>query len=146
MATVYSYCNEAYDQIRFYSIGMFKGDKHPVNKTEVRKLNPLQRLVYLGFKLVLIPVTVISGIFYMFHKTIDRNNIVVIRDIPLESLAFWHTLGAILLMVFLVVHVYMTTTGHTPTSNIQAMITGYEELEEDEDSASDKDRNAASLK
>jgi thiosulfate reductase cytochrome b subunit len=134
------------EQIKFYSIGMFKGDKHPTNKTEVRKLNPLQRLVYLGFKLVLIPVTVISGIFYMFHKTIDRNNIVVIRDIPLESLAFWHTLGAILLMVFLVVHVYMTTTGHTPTSNIQAMITGYEELEEDEDSASDKDRNAASLK
>jgi thiosulfate reductase cytochrome b subunit len=27
----------------------------------------------------------------------------------------------------------MTTTGHTPTSNIQAMITGYEDLEEEED-------------
>jgi thiosulfate reductase cytochrome b subunit len=125
--------NKLYDQIRFYTVGMFKGEKHPVNKTEVRKLNPLQRLVYLSFKLILIPVTVISGIFYIFHKTIDKNNIVVIRDISLESLAFWHTLGAILLMVFLVVHVYMTTTGHTPTSNIEAMITGYEDLDDDDE-------------
>ena len=120
-------------QIRFYSIGMFKGEKHPTKKTEVRKLNPLQRLVYLSFKLVLIPVTVISGIIYMFHKTIDKNDMVIISNFSLESVAFWHTLGAFLLMVFLVVHVYMTTTGHTPTSNIQAMITGYEDLEDDDE-------------
>ncbi|MDD4108013.1 MAG: cytochrome b/b6 domain-containing protein [Prolixibacteraceae bacterium] len=120
-------------QIRFYTIGMFKGEKHPTRKSEVKKLNPLQRLVYLGFKLVLVPITIISGILYMFHKTIDRNEIVVISDISLDSIAFWHTLGAILLMVFLVVHVYMTTTGHTPVSNIQAMLTGYEELEDEDD-------------
>jgi thiosulfate reductase cytochrome b subunit len=120
-------------QIKFYTTGMFKGEKHPARKTEVAKLNPLQRLVYLGFKLVLIPVTVLSGIVYMFHKTIDRNNMVVVNEFSLESVAFWHTLGAFLLMVFLVVHVYMTTTGNTPTSNIQAMITGYEDLEEDEE-------------
>jgi len=118
------------EQIRYYSVGMFKGEKHPVKKTELSKLNPLQRLVYLGFKLFLVPVTIISGLLYMFHKTIDKNDIVVIKEISLESIAFWHTLGAFLLMVFLVVHVYMTTTGKTPTSNIRAMITGYEELEE----------------
>jgi thiosulfate reductase cytochrome b subunit len=27
----------------------------------------------------------------------------------------------------------MTTTGHTPVSNIQAMLTGYEELEDEEE-------------
>jgi thiosulfate reductase cytochrome b subunit len=119
------------EQIRFYAFGMFKGEKHPTRKTGLTKLNPLQRLVYLGFKLFLVPVTVVSGIFYMLHKTIDQNNVVMVKDIPLEAIAFWHTLGAFLLMIFLVVHVYMTTTGHTPTSNIQAMITGYEELEEE---------------
>lgn len=122
-------------QIRFYTIGMFKGEKHPTKKSEVKKLNPLQRLVYLGFKLVLIPLTITSGIIYMFQKTIDRNNIVVVSDFSLESIAFWHTLGAFLLMLFLVIHVYMTTTGHTPTSNIQAMITGYEDLEDEEEEA-----------
>ncbi|HPJ79386.1 MAG TPA: cytochrome b/b6 domain-containing protein [Prolixibacteraceae bacterium] len=120
------------EQFRFYAVGMFRGEPHPTKKTGLQKLNPLQRLTYLGFKLVLIPVTVISGIIYMFHKSIDKNDLVVISDIPLESVAFWHTLGAFLLMVFLVVHVYMTTTGRTITSNIEAMVTGYECEEEEE--------------
>ncbi|MGF7141172.1 cytochrome b/b6 domain-containing protein [Roseimarinus sediminis] len=121
------------EQILYYSFGMFTGAPHPTKKSELSKMNPLQRLVYLGFKLVLVPMTIISGIFYMLHKTIDQNNIVIVEDISLQSIAFWHTLGAFLLMIFLVVHVYMTTTGHTPTSNIRAMITGYEEVEDDED-------------
>lgn len=118
------------EQILYYLSGIFKGEKHPTTKTELSKLNPLQRIVYLSFKLILIPMTIISGIFYMLYKTIDQNNLVVVEEYPLESIAFWHTLGAILLMVFLIVHVYMTTTGETPTSNIKAMLTGYEDLED----------------
>ncbi len=120
------------EQILYYMFGIFKGDPHPTEKTRVSKLNPLQRLVYLGFKLILVPMTVISGIFYMLYKTFDNNNLIVIEEYPLGTIAFWHTLGAILLMIFLVVHVYMTTTGETPTSNIKAMITGYEEIHDDE--------------
>lgn len=117
-------------QVNYYLSGIFKGAPHPTEKTHLSKLNPLQRIVYLIFKLVLIPITITSGIFYMLYKTIDQNNLIVIYDYPLASIALWHTLGAILLMIFLVVHVYMTTTGRTPTSNIKAMITGYEEQEE----------------
>ncbi|MEN6453009.1 MAG: cytochrome b/b6 domain-containing protein [Prolixibacteraceae bacterium] len=119
------------DQFRYYIYGMFRGDKHPTKKSELSKMNPLQRLVYLGFKLVLIPLIVISGILYMLHKTIDQNDIVIVENIPLGTLAFLHTLGAFLLVIFLIVHVYMTTTGQTPVSNISAMVTGYEELEEE---------------
>lgn len=120
------------EQVLYYLSGIFKGEHHPTEKTELSKLNPLQRIVYLGFKLVLIPMTIISGILYMLYKTIDQNNLIVVEDYPLASIAFWHTMGAILLMIFLVVHVYMTTTGKTPTSNIKAMITGYEEFAEEE--------------
>ncbi|NTW26071.1 MAG: cytochrome B, partial [Lentimicrobium sp.] len=127
-------------QIMYYMSGIFKGEPHPTEKTGISKLNPLQRIVYLGFKIILVPITIISGILYMLYKTIDQNNLIVIEDYPLASIAFWHTLGAILLMIFLVVHVYMTTTGTTPTSNIKAMITGYEELEESHNSV-EKDNN-----
>lgn len=119
------------EQIMYYSLGMFKGEHHPTKKTELSKMNPLQRLIYLGFKLVLIPIVVISGIMYMMHKTIDENDMVIISEFKLESIANWHTFGAFLLIVFLVVHVYMTTTGDTLTSNIKAMMTGWEELEEE---------------
>ncbi len=127
------------EQVMYYLTGIFKGEKHPTEKNELSKLNPLQRLVYLGFKLILIPMTVISGIFYMLYKTIDQNNTIVVEDYPLASIAFWHTLGAILLMLFLIVHVYMTTTGETPTSNIKAMITGYEDLEQEEETIEKKE-------
>jgi thiosulfate reductase cytochrome b subunit len=119
------------DQVIYYVSGIFRGEPHPTERTNLSKLNPLQRIVYLGFKIVLIPVTIVSGIFYLLYKTFDQNNLIVIEDYPLETIAFWHTLGAILLMIFLVVHVYMTTTGATPTSNIKAMITGYEEIDEE---------------
>ncbi len=126
------------EQLRYYSIGMFKGENHPTEKTSLTKLNPLQRIVYLSFKLLLVPITIISGVLYMFHKTFDANNIVVVRSISLESIAFWHTLGALLLIIFLIVHVYMTTTGTTPTSNIKAMVTGYEEIDEEENKKENK--------
>jgi thiosulfate reductase cytochrome b subunit len=114
-------------QIRFYMYGMFRGEEHPVKKTELSKLNPLQRLVYLGLKLVLIPIIVISGLLYMFYGTFDRN-FRIIGKIGLGSIATWHTFGAFLMLSFLVVHIYMTTTGTTPLSNVKAMLTGYEEI------------------
>lgn len=123
--------NQLKEQVRYYVSGIFKGEHHPTQKTELSKLNPLQRIVYLGFKILLVPITLLSGVLYLLYKTVDRNDVVVNIDYPLESIAFWHTLGAILLVIFFVVHVYMTTTGATPTSNIRAMITGYEELEGD---------------
>ena len=119
-------------QIRYYTVGIFKKESHPTRKTELSKLNPLQVIVYLGFKIVLVPIVVISGLLYLFHKHIDENNIIVISKIKLNSIAVWHTFGAILLVTFLIIHVYMTTTGETLTSNIKAMVTGYEELDETE--------------
>lgn len=118
-------------QIRYYTVGIFKGEPHPTRKSVRKKLNPLQALTYLGFKLVMAPLLVITGIVYMFYRTIDANNMVIVSDIPLEVVAFLHTLGAYLIIMFAIVHVYMTTTGHTPTSNIRAMLTGYEDLEDD---------------
>ncbi|MFA5327929.1 MAG: cytochrome b/b6 domain-containing protein [Prolixibacteraceae bacterium] len=126
------------EQILYYVSGIFKGEPHPTEKSELSKLNPIQRVVYLSFKVILVPLTITSGILYMLYKTFDQNNLIVIEDYPLASIAFWHVLGAILLMIFMVVHVYMTTTGKTPTSNIKAMLTGYEEIEDEPEDESDK--------
>ncbi|MGQ1787760.1 MULTISPECIES: cytochrome b/b6 domain-containing protein [unclassified Saccharicrinis] len=117
-------------QIRYYTVGMFRGEPHPTIKSARKKLNPLQAVVYLGFKLVMAPMVILSGLLYMYYKSFDVNDIVVALNIPLEWIAVIHTLGAFLLMAFVVVHVYMTTTGHTVTANIKAMITGYEDLED----------------
>jgi thiosulfate reductase cytochrome b subunit len=40
-----------------------------------------------------------------------------------------HVIGAFLMLAFLISHLYLITTGHKVTSQIKAMITGWEELE-----------------
>ncbi len=117
-------------QIHYYTFGMFKGEPYPTHKTARNKLNPLQAVTYLGFKLVMAPLIVVTGMVYMFYRIIDANDMVVVSEIPLEWIAWLHTFGAYLLMMFVVIHVYMTTTGTTPLANIKAMLTGYEELED----------------
>lgn len=119
-------------QIRYYLYGIFKKEEHPTVKTRWHKLNPLQILTYLGFKVLIIPVVVGSGLLYLFHKHINTNDVVVVSKIPLDVIALTHTFGAFILIVFIIVHVYMTTTGHNLTSNIKAMVTGYEEVEDEE--------------
>ena len=94
--------------VRFYLVGIFKGEPHPVKKTELSKLNPLQRLTYLGLKILVIPVVVASGFLYYFYNSWTGTPL---EGASLEPVALIHTFGAYLLMAFMVVHVYLTTTG-----------------------------------
>lgn len=116
-------------QIDFYLLGIFRNAPHPTKKTVLSKLNPLQRLTYLGLKILVIPVMVVSGLFYMFYRYPQQDGVDALNIGGLEVIAILHTLGAFLLLAFVVVHLYLITTGTTPLSNLKAMITGYEELE-----------------
>lgn len=118
-------------QINFYLIGIFSNAPHPTKKTVLSKLNPLQRLVYLALKLLVIPVMVISGLLYMFYRYPQKGSVVGLDLTSVEPIALFHTAGAFALIAFIVVHLYLITTGHKPTTNLKAMITGYEELEDD---------------
>lgn len=118
-------------QIDYYLFGIFKNAPHPTKKTVLSKLNPLQKLVYLGLKVLVIPVLVVSGIIYMYYRYPQQQSIEALNIESLEPIAVIHTIGAFLLVAFLVAHLYLITTGHTITSNLKAMITGYEDLDED---------------
>ena len=126
-------------QAEYYLFGIFRNAPHPTRKTALRKLNPLQRLVYLGLKLLVIPVLALSGLLYMFYRYPQHYDVVALRMEGLRTVALVHTIGAFLVLAFLIVHVYLITTGRTLTSNLKAMITGFEELEE-EGNASHEDQ------
>lgn len=125
-------------QAAYYITGIFKNAPHPTRKTLLSKLNPLQRLVYLGLKLVMIPLMVVSGVLYLFYRYPQKGEITTINMDNLEVIAVLHTIGAFLLIVFVIAHLYLITTGHTVTSNLKAMITGFEELEEEEETNAEK--------
>lgn len=120
-------------EINYYLTGIFRNAPHPTKKTVLSKLNPLQKLVYFGLKILVIPVMVVSGILYMFYRYPQQNSIVGIKVESLETIAVIHTAGAFLLIAFIIVHLYLMTTGATVTSNLKAMLTGYEELDDEKD-------------
>ncbi|NMC00141.1 MAG: cytochrome B [Thermoanaerobaculaceae bacterium] len=120
-------------QLDFYLFGIFRNAPHPTKKTLLSKLNPLQRLTYFGLKIVLIPATILTGILYMFYRYPTRYGIEAINISSLKAIAIIHTASAIMLVTFLIVHLYLITTGTTITSNLKEMLTGYEEIEEEEE-------------
>ncbi len=119
-------------QLEYYLTGIFRNAPHPTRKTSLSKLNPMQRLVYLGLKILFIPIMVFSGLVYMFYRYPINGEIKSLGINDLTPIAYIHTLGAYILLAFVLVHVYLITTGHTLSSNLMAMITGWEDLEEEE--------------
>jgi thiosulfate reductase cytochrome b subunit len=108
----------------YYARGIFIGAPHPYKVTAERKHNPLQRIAYLGVLVLINPLIWISGLLYLFWGRLEP----LLPDwLALEAVALAHTGGAFLMLIFLIVHVYLTTTGHTPLAHIRAMITGWEE-------------------
>jgi thiosulfate reductase cytochrome b subunit len=108
----------------YYARGIFIGAPHPYKVTAERKHNPLQRIAYLGILVLINPLIWISGLLYLFWGRLEP----LLPDwLALEAVALAHTGGAFLMLIFLIVHAYLTTTGQTPLAHIRAMITGWEE-------------------
>jgi len=128
--------------IHYYAIGTFTGASHPFKKTTLAKHNPLQKLAYLWFKLMISPLIWISGLLYLFYNQWDSLGL---SALPLEWVALIHTGAAFMMLIFVIAHVYMATMGKTVFSLIKPMITGYES-EEDEHSTADNRKQAGSLK
>ncbi len=118
--------DQAILQAKYYLGGIFKNEPHPFEKDPARKLNPLQQVTYLGLLNVLLPAQIVTGALIWgaqhWPEAAQR-----VGGLPL--LAPLHSLVAWLLAAFVVMHVYLATTGHTPTALIEAMITGWEEVE-----------------
>ncbi|MCP4694878.1 MAG: cytochrome b/b6 domain-containing protein [Desulfobacterales bacterium] len=115
--------------VRYYSWGIFKGEAHPAPKRIDAKHNPLQRLTYLGLSAVLLPVQMLSGFMYWGYNSWAEWGF---DFISLQIMAYVHIAGAFAMLTFLIIHVYMTTTGHSIGAHIKAMITGWEAVAEDQ--------------
>ncbi len=111
---------------RFYSFGIFQGEHHPYRKAYWRKHNPLQALTYLALKLILFPAIWISGIAYLLYflwgEAGDSATL-------LSSVALIHTGIAFAVVLFIIVHIYLFTTGHSFTEHVKPMVTGFDEVE-----------------
>jgi thiosulfate reductase cytochrome b subunit len=117
--------DQAIVQAKYYLQGIFHGKEHPFEKSYRQKLNPLQQITYFGLLNLLLPFQILTGAL-MWGVQQWPEVAATLGGLPL--LAPFHTLIAWLLATFVIAHVYLTTTGATPTEDIKAMVTGWENV------------------
>jgi thiosulfate reductase cytochrome b subunit len=115
--------------IKYYLLGIFIKAPHPFRQTVVRKHNPLQRLAYLFQWVVISPMIWATGWAYLFYA--EWGYWGVDKYLVLEDVAFFHAVGAFMMLTFLIAHLYLITTGKTVWAHMRAMITGWEEIDPD---------------
>jgi len=116
------------NQAIYYLNGIFLGRPHPYPHDADRKFNPIQKLTYLAVILLPFPAIIITGLALLFSGMLPLN----LMGMP--GIAFWavaHTCMAYFFSIFMVVHLYLATTGHTICELYLLMLfgdkTGHEE-------------------
>jgi thiosulfate reductase cytochrome b subunit len=93
-------------QARHYIFGMFRGEAPPEPKGKLR-FNPMQGLTYFVTMYLISPLVVISGCLLLFPFLAPERAM----GFPgLWPMAFAHLAGGYLLTLFVVVHIYLSTT------------------------------------
>jgi thiosulfate reductase cytochrome b subunit len=114
-------------QARYYVGGIFRGEKDPFPVSLEQKFNPLQKFSYIIAMYVVMPLVIISGMDLLFPavevKSLFGVSVPVIIDIL-------HITMAILLALFLVIHIYISTLGLRSVSRFRGIITGFVESED----------------
>ncbi|MDD3761772.1 MAG: cytochrome b/b6 domain-containing protein [Nevskiales bacterium] len=118
--------NGLWQVARFYAWGIFHGERHPYRKAYWRKHNPLQALSYLALKLMLFPLIWATGLAYLFYSLWSA---IPGASTMLEGVALAHTLVAFAILAFIIIHVYLLTTGHSFAEHVKPMITGFDTVD-----------------
>lgn len=114
-------------QARYYGYGIFRNEPHPFHVSAEMKLNTLQQVSYLGVMYALMPLLILSGWAFLFSVSLPET-LLGLPSVWLVAMA--HLTLAYLLVLFLLVHLYIITTGETVTTNLRAMITGWHREDE----------------
>jgi len=117
-----NFISDLWKQMKYYSVGMFKGEKHPFPVTPDRKFNPLQKLTYVLAMYVSFPLLIISGLGLLFPETVISRFLGISGMILTDIL---HITMGFFLSVFMIIHIYTCTLGARPTSLFKSMLSGY---------------------
>ena len=113
---------------RYYAWGIMRGEHHPYKKRLRRKHNPLQAFAYFALMIFIGPVLWVSGIALLGWDFWRPALPLASAESARALAAFAHMLGAWLMLLFVVLHVYMATLGKTTLYLIKGMITGVEHI------------------
>ncbi|WP_430735559.1 cytochrome b/b6 domain-containing protein [Halodesulfovibrio aestuarii] len=108
-------------QAKYYMLGIYKGQENPAGHNPEKRLNPLQQGAYLSVLFVLFPVLIASGLA-LFIPEVIPHELMGIDGKWCVSLV--HIGSAFLMVLFIVIHLYLCTTGESIFALIRSMVTG----------------------
>ncbi|MDY6842745.1 MAG: cytochrome b/b6 domain-containing protein [Thermodesulfobacteriota bacterium] len=114
-------------QAKFYAYGIFRHEPHPYSPSVEEKFNPLQKMTYLPFMFLMMPLLLFTGVLYLFPMFFES---FILSIGGLKVVAVLHIIMATIFTAFFIAHIYLATTGHTILDNFIAIITGYGMKEE----------------
>lgn len=109
-----------WSQMHYYLIGIFRGADKPHHASAKQRLNPIQQLTYLLVYCLGMFVLLASGIVLLFPEVADA----MLPGLTARTLATLHYLLAAAYLAFVIMHLYMITTGKRPLSLLKGMLTG----------------------
>jgi thiosulfate reductase cytochrome b subunit len=109
-------------QFKYYSIGVFRNEKHTFPAKKKRKFNPLQLVSYVVVMYLFFPFLIITGFGLLYPETIFPT---VFGLSGIQLTAIFHSLLGFFLSVFMLIHIYFCTMGEKPSTHFKSMINGY---------------------
>ncbi len=116
--------NRLWKQGRYYTYGYFKGEESPFPVSSERKFNPLQQVSYVGVMYFALPMLFITGWALMFPEFILKKFLGFSGIFLTDQ---FHVILGFLVVIFLFIHLYVSTMGKTPLSNFRSIVTGWQE-------------------
>ena len=111
-------------QALWYGIGIFRSDPPPHEPSREEHFNALQAVTYWNVMYLLMPVILISGLVYLYPEFAPETMFGFDGLLPVALL---HYLTAVAILLFMLSHIYLGTTGKTVGQMFRMMFTGWHE-------------------
>jgi thiosulfate reductase cytochrome b subunit len=115
-------------QMQYYGYGIFKGEPNPHHVSAYRKFNPLQSTMYQIVMILLVPIQFYTGLL-LWDVNRFAGSIGLLGG--LRVVANVHVALFIFFTAFIFGHIYLGSLGHTTAAHFKAMVTGYEEVDDE---------------
>jgi len=122
------YFRDSLRQMLYYGYGIFRGEPNPHHVSAYHKFNALQSITYQIVMMLLVPIQFYTGLLLW---DLERFAASVELFGGVRVVATVHVTLFIFFVAYIFGHAYLGSLGHTPSAHFKAMVTGYEDIEEE---------------
>ncbi len=122
------YFKHAIAQAMYYGYGIFRGDPNPHHVSAYHKFNALQSITYQIVMMILVPIQFYTGLL-LWNLERFKGSVELLGGV--RVVATVHVTLFIFFVAYIFGHVYLGSLGHTTSAHFKAMITGYEDVDEE---------------